>query len=60
MKIFKVIVKFSLCPEIIPSRDMQIANKILDEIKVIEDIIAGFDLETFQADERTKRASCMA
>ena len=29
------------------SRDMQIANKILDEIKVIEDIIAGFDLETF-------------
>jgi len=41
------------------SRDVQIINKILEEIKVIEDIIAGFDLEKFQADERTKRASCM-
>ncbi len=41
------------------SRDMQIINKILEEIKVIEDIIAGSDLEKFQADERTKRASCM-
>ncbi len=41
------------------SRDMQIINKILEEIKVIENIIAGFDLEGFLADERTKRASCM-
>jgi len=41
------------------SRDMQIISKILEEIKVIENIIAEFDLEEFLADERTKRASCM-
>jgi len=29
------------------SRDMQIINKILEEIKVIEDIIARFDLGNF-------------
>ncbi len=29
------------------SRDMQTVNKILEEIKVIEDIIAEFDFEKF-------------
>ncbi len=41
------------------SKDMQIINKILEEIKVIDNLIAGFDLEKFMSDERTKRASCM-
>ena len=34
-------------------------QKILLEIGVIEELIKGFDLEKFVADERTKRAACM-
>ncbi len=41
------------------SRDAQIIKKILEEISVIENIIDGYDLNSFLADERTKRASCM-
>jgi len=41
------------------NRDFQITNKVLKEIEVIEDFIRGFDLEKFEADERTKRAVCM-
>lgn len=41
------------------NRDCSIINKILQEISVIEDLIAGFDLQGFITDERTKRATCM-
>lgn len=41
------------------SRDFKIAGKILQEISIIEELIAGFDLERFIDDERTKRAVCM-
>jgi uncharacterized protein with HEPN domain len=41
------------------SRDVQIIKKILEEIEVIENIIEGFDLNSFLSDELTKRASCM-
>jgi len=41
------------------SRDAQTIKKILEEIAVIENIIDGYDLNSFLADERTKRASCM-
>lgn len=38
---------------------MQLIQKILSEIEVIEQFIAGFDVNTFLADERTQRAVCM-
>ena len=41
------------------NRDFQIIKKILSEIVVIEEIVEGFDLEGFLADEKTKRATCM-
>lgn len=41
------------------SRDTQIINKVLEEIAVIDNLIDGYDLNSFLADERTKRASCM-
>ena len=41
------------------NRDYQIIKKMLQEIKVIEDLVEGYDLERFIHDERTKRASCM-
>jgi len=36
------------------NRDLQIVDKILKEIEVIEDLLIGFDLESFSSDERTK------
>ena len=41
------------------SRDIQIIKKVLEEIAVIDNLIDGYDLNSFLADERTKRASCM-
>ena len=41
------------------SRDAQIIKKILEEIAVIDNLIDGYDLNGFLADERTKRATCM-
>jgi len=41
------------------SRDIQIIKKILEEIAVIDNLIDGYDSNSFLADERTKRASCM-
>lgn len=41
------------------NRNFQIIKKIFSEIIVIEEIIAGYDLEKFIIDERTKRAVCM-
>lgn len=41
------------------NRDYQIVKKILQEICVIEDMINGFDMEMFLADEKTKRAVSM-
>lgn len=41
------------------NRNDQIIKKILQEINIIEDLIAGYDLEKFIIDERTKRAACM-
>ncbi|MBU7008237.1 HepT-like ribonuclease domain-containing protein [Phosphitispora fastidiosa] len=41
------------------NRDKQIIIKILLEIEVIEQLIAGLDALDFIADERTKRAVCM-
>lgn len=40
-------------------RDSVLLKKILDESNIIADLIAGYDCETFVADERTKRAVCM-
>lgn len=41
------------------NRDMQIIEKILSEIEVIEQLVVGFNVNAFIADERTKRAACM-
>ncbi|MDD2480737.1 MAG: DUF86 domain-containing protein [Lutispora sp.] len=41
------------------NRDYQIIKKILQEICVIEDMIQGFAMEMFLADEKTKRAVSM-
>lgn len=40
-------------------RDYQVIKKILSEINIIEELIQGFDMESFKADEKTKRACCM-
>jgi uncharacterized protein with HEPN domain len=36
------------------SRDTQIIKKVLEEIAVIDNLIDGYDLNSFLADERTK------
>ena len=41
-------------------RDETILKKIVEEAKIITEMIAGFDCVTFIADEKTKRAVCMA
>ena len=41
------------------NRNFQIIKKILSEIGVIEEIVEGYNLERFLADEKTKRAACM-
>ena len=41
------------------NRDKQVIKKIFSEIEVIEQLIIGFDVAGFIADERTKRAVCM-
>ena len=41
------------------NKDKQVIKKILSEIEVIEQLITGFDVTDFIADERTKRAVCM-
>ena len=40
-------------------RDKQICDKLLAEIAVAADLLAGFSQEEFAADERTARAVCM-
>ena len=40
-------------------RDRQICEKILSEIAVIHELMAGYDAEAFLGDERTVRAVCM-
>ena len=40
-------------------RDRQICRKILSEIAITRDLLAGFDLADFMRDERTARAVCM-
>ena len=39
--------------------DKALLEKILDEAKIIEDLIKGYDCDKFIADEKTKRAVCM-
>lgn len=41
------------------NRDVQIIKKIVLEINVIEELIQGYDVDSFTQDERTKRAVCM-
>ena len=41
-------------------RDEAILKKIIEEAKIITEMITGFDCNTFIADEKTKRAACMA
>lgn len=41
------------------TRDKQICDKLLAEIAVAADLLAGFSQEEFAADERTARAACM-
>ena len=41
------------------NRDIQIIKKVVLEINVIEELVAGYNLESFVNDERTKRATCM-
>ena len=41
------------------NRDKQVIKKMLSEIEVIEQLITGFEVADFIADERTKRAVCM-
>lgn len=41
------------------NKDIQIIQKILSEIEVIDQLVEGFGINTFVADERTKRAVCM-
>ena len=40
-------------------RNHQVIKKILSEINIIEELIQGFDMESFKVDEKTKRACCM-
>lgn len=40
-------------------RDMQICDKLLKEIDVIRELMNGYTVESFAADERTFRAVCM-
>jgi uncharacterized protein with HEPN domain len=40
-------------------RDKAVLRKMAEEAAVIQDLIAGFDYESFAEDERTKRAVCM-
>ena len=40
-------------------RDRQICDKLLAEIAVAADLLAGFSQEEFAADERTARAVCV-
>ena len=41
------------------SRDKQILVKLVDETKLILQMVDGFDFKAFVADEKTKRAVCM-
>ncbi|QGU00897.1 Nucleotidyltransferase [Candidatus Syntrophocurvum alkaliphilum] len=41
------------------SKNKQIIKKMIQEANVIEELIEGYNLEKFIADERTKRAACM-
>ena len=41
------------------NRDYQILQKIIIEIRIIDQLIEGFDIEKFLEDERDKRAVCM-
>lgn len=41
------------------SKDKQILGKIIDETKLIMQMVDGFDFKAFIGDEKTKRAVCM-
>jgi uncharacterized protein with HEPN domain len=41
------------------SRDRQILLKLLDETKLILQMVDGLDFKAFNSDEKTKRAVCM-
>ncbi len=41
------------------NRDRQVIVKILDEIRIITELVDGIEYDTFAKDERTKRAVCM-
>ncbi len=41
------------------NRDKAILQKIAEETEIIHTLIAGFNVDTFIKDERTKRAVCM-
>jgi len=40
-------------------RDKILLQKILDEANIIAKLVEGFDCDSFVADEKTKRATCM-
>lgn len=40
-------------------RDRQIILRLKSEIRIIDTLIQGFDVDAFLSDERTKRAVCM-
>lgn len=41
------------------TRDQQICQKLLSEIRIAEDLLVGVSAEDFLCDERTARAVCM-
>jgi len=41
------------------SKNLQIINKILNEIAIINELTADMNFELFLSDEKTKRATCM-
>lgn len=40
-------------------RDRQILIRLRGEVRLVSQMLDGFDLQSFLADERTKRAVCM-
>ena len=40
-------------------RDRQILIRLCGEVRLVSQMLDGFELKTFLADERTKRAVCM-
>ena len=40
-------------------KNLDVCDKIIDEIGIAESFVAGVDFESFDADEMLKRAACM-